>query len=98
MLGRRDPLPDLMLYDGVSSSELGRDLVRYGAVRKVLEETLVWKILNIVIDTYSKEIKDQFTTCVASYTEACNLHTETHTYTDTSNTNIIKYEMFQNIS
>jgi len=41
MLGRRDPLPDLMLYDGVSSSELGRDLVRDRAVRKVLEETLV---------------------------------------------------------
>jgi len=39
MLGGRVPLPDLMLYDGVSSSELGRDLV--GAVRKVLEETLV---------------------------------------------------------
>jgi len=54
--------------------------------------------LNIVIDTYSKEIKDQFSTYVASYTEACNLHTETHTYTDISNTNIIKHKMFQNIS
>jgi hypothetical protein len=41
MLGRTDPLPGLMLYDGVSSSELGRDLVRFGAVRKVLEEMLV---------------------------------------------------------
>jgi len=55
MLGGRGPLPDLLLYDGVSSSELGRDLVR--AVRKVLEETLVEKTLNIVIETYSKEIK-----------------------------------------
>lgn len=56
-----------MLYDGVSSSELGRDLVRYGAVRKVLRGNVSTENTEHLLTLMVKKLRSVYYMCDIIY-------------------------------